>query len=84
MSVGFLVMANTASPGVEYNGPYSSYQTLLISLSLGVWVIGVPLAALLGINGLMKLPRLGKRRFSTAFVYLAGVLLGPLMMVIPH
>ncbi len=84
ISLAFLVMSNTVPSGGEYDWPYSGYHVFLISLSIFIWVIGVPLAAVVGIYGFVKLTDIGGRKAPFVFVYLAALLLGPLMMAIPH
>ena len=84
IAVAFLVMASTAPSGGEYSGPYSGYHVFLISLSIGIWIVGFPLAFILGINGFVRLRSMSGRKFPLVCIYLAALLLGPLMMVVPH
>lgn len=84
VSIAFLVMTNTAPSGDEYGWPYSGYHVFVISLSVGIWVIGVPLAAVLGIVGFVRLPDISGREVPLVSVYSAALFLGPLMMVMPH
>lgn len=77
-------MANSESTAVGDGSPYSGFHVFLMLLSIGIWVVGVPSATLLGINGLVKLSRVGGHKHLSVSIYLAGVLLGPVMMLVPH